>query len=199
MAKKVIHVGCLDHLPRLESKINNDTWFHNHLTRSASECIGIDINKEGIEFVRLKFNVLNIYYGDIESEEKIQIISSKLWDYVVFGEVIEHVDNPVLFLKTFISKYKNNVEGIIITVPNAFRAGNIKSAFQNFETNNSDHRYWFSPYTIWKVAHQAGLKVEKIQMCQFSRTSGLKAKFKNIILKRYPLIAENIVLLCRKK
>ena len=197
--KKVIHVGCLDHLPLIEDKIRNNRWFHNRITKISSECLGIDINQEGIEFVKSKFDISNICYGDIECEQKIQSISSKYWDYIVFGEILEHVNNPVSFLKSLIYKYEENIGSIIITVPNAFRAGNIKSIFQNLELINSDHRYWFSPYTIWKIVHQAGLQVEAMQMCQFSATSGLKGKVKNIVLKRYPLMAEDIVVICRRR
>jgi 2-polyprenyl-3-methyl-5-hydroxy-6-metoxy-1,4-benzoquinol methylase len=195
--KSVIHVGCLDHLPLIEDKISCDRWFHGRLTKTSSECLGIDINKEGIEIVASKLKISNICYANIEDEHKIPEISARYWDYIVFGEIIEHVDNPVYFLQKFISNYQENIGGIIITVPNAFRAGNIKNLFQNVEAINTDHRYWFSPYTIWKVVHQAGLTVENIQMCKYAPTDGIGGKIKDLFLRQYPLMAENIVVICR--
>lgn len=197
--KKIIHVGCLDHLPMIKDKINNNRWFHGRLTETTKECLGIDINREGIEILRQEMNITNIRYANIESDDKLPEISSNLWDYIVFGEIIEHVDNPTLFLQKFICNYGENVARIIITVPNAFRAGNIKGLLNNVESINSDHRYWFSPYTIWKVVHKAGLEVERMQMCKYSSTGGFLGKLKDNFLNRFPIVAENIVVICKKK
>lgn len=194
--KRVLHIGCLDHIPLIEGKIKSNLWFHGRITDAASDCLGVDINQEGIDYLQSKFNIFNVCYGNIESPEKITEIASSYWDYVVFGEILEHVDNPVAFLKKFSSDYKSNIGKIILTVPNAFRIGNIIAAIRNKELINSDHRYWFSPYTIWKVTHQAGLRVEIIQLCKFSSSSGVKGKIKDLLLKYCPLLAEDIVVVC---
>lgn len=195
---RVLHIGCLDHVPLIEGKTKSGRWFHDRLTSAASSFLGIDINQDGIKILQDKFNISNICYGDIDSIEKIDKITQSNWDYAVFGEVLEHVDNPVAFLKKFSSDYSENVSRIILTVPNAFRIGNIVAAFKNKVLINSDHCYWFSPYTIWKIIHQAGLTVETIQLCKFSVSRGLKGHLKDLLLRRYPLLAENIVVICRQ-
>jgi hypothetical protein len=196
--KSIIHVGCLDHLPMIEEKIRCNRWFHGRLTQVASECLGVDINREGIDFLRSNMNVSNIIYCNLESNDKIAAIADIQWDYIIFGEMLEHVDNPVSFLQKFLSNYSKNIDNIILTVPNAFRAGNIKCLLQNIEAINTDHRYWFSPYTIWKVVHQAGLKVEKMQMCKYTATNGISGTVKDFFLQNFPLMAENIVVICHK-
>ncbi|WP_445174280.1 methyltransferase domain-containing protein [Microcoleus sp.] len=198
--KSVLHIGCLDHVPLIESRIQSGIWFHLRLTNIASECLGIDINQGDIDFVREKFHVSNIYFGDIISPTKNQRIISKYWDYVVLGEVLEHIDNPVYFLNQLIYNYGDNIGKIVITVPNALRFSNIRRVFKNLEVINSDHRYWFTPYTIWKVVNQAGLFVDTMQLC----TSGhsnifFKEQIRNIILARYPLLADGIVIICHQK
>lgn len=193
---KVLHIGCTDHLPNIDSQIVNDTWLHKRLSTSASECLGIDINLQALEHLHSKHNITNICYGNIESPEKIEQISAKHWDYAIFPEVIEHVDNPVNFLRTFISNYGSNVDKIIITVPNCFQLRNFKYMFSNIEAINSDHRYWFSPYTILKVASRAGLKVEKLQMCKNYETSKVfGGEIKDFFLTKFPIIAQNVVLI----
>lgn len=195
--KSVIHIGCLDHVPLIEYRIKQGRWLHSRMTDAASDCLGIDINREGIETVRSQMNVSNICYGDLESEEKIEAIASRTWDYAVFGEVLEHLDNPVLFLKKFISDYGDNVDRIIITVPNALRATNIRLLFKGLEVINSDHRFWFTPYTLLKVINQAGLVTEQLEMCKFDySSSGIREKIRDFVLKRYPLLAEDIVVVC---
>lgn len=197
--KKVLHIGCLDHLPLIKGKIKKGLWFHQRLTDVASECIGIDIDQKGIDYVRSELGISNVYYGNLEQDEKIEPISSQYWDYVIFGEVIEHLDNPVFFLKNFIRLYQNNFEQIIITVPNCYRLENIFGMLQNREIVNSDHRYWFSPYTICKLIHQAGLNVTQLQMCKFLHLGGLREKLKDAFRNAYPLTADTIVVICDKQ
>jgi Methyltransferase domain len=197
--KSVIHIGCLDHVPLIQYRVQQGRWLHARITDAASECLGIDINQEGIEFVRSQMNISNIYYGDLESVEKITAISDRTWDYAVFGEVIEHLDNPVLFLQKFISNYGSQIGGIIITVPNALRATNIRLLFKGLEVINSDHRFWFTPYTLLKVIDRSGLVTEQLQMCKFDYSSqGIREKIRDFVLKRYPLLAEDIVIVCHQ-
>lgn len=198
--KTVLHIGCLDHVQLIESRIESGCYFHQRLTNIASECLGIDINQEGIKLIQEKFHFYNMHFGDIVCAHKIPEIASKHWDYVVFGEVLEHIDNPVYFLKQFIANYKDNFDEIVITVPNAFKFVNIRRIFKNFEIINSDHRYWFTPYTIWKVVNQAGLFVDTIQMCTNGRlNNNLRKLVKDLILAQYPLLADNIVVVCHPK
>jgi hypothetical protein len=63
----------------------------------------------------------NIFFGDITVRPKISEIGNDKFDYAVFGEVLEHIGNPVYFLKSFLSNYKENIGQVIITVPNALR------------------------------------------------------------------------------
>ena len=93
------------------------------------------------------------------------------------------------FLQRFRENYGDVVEQIVITVPNALRAGNVKGAFRNTETINSDHRFFFTPYTIAKVACDAGFTPEQILMATFTRAGWLKTK----LLNRAPLLAEDII------
>jgi len=111
------------------------------------------------------------------------------FDIALFGEVVEHISNPVAFLQRFRENYGDIIEQIVITVPNALRAGNVRGAFRNTETINSDHRFFFTPYTIAKVACDAGFTPEEISMATFTKAGWLKT----MILNRAPLLAEDII------
>ena len=131
----------------------------------------------------------NIFYGDITVQPKIAEIGNNKFDYTLLGEVMEHIGNPVHFLKSFLSNYKENTGQVIITVPNAFRVDNILNVFKAREANNSDHRFFFTPYTIAKVAWDAGLAPVSIQVALYSAAGPLK----RAILNRFPLLGENLV------
>lgn len=189
VGKRVLHIGCCDHIPLVKDKIANGTWLQSRLTDVASSCVGIDIDYDAVEKARAISGLDNIFYGDITSPTKIPQIDEQVFDYVILGEVLEHIGNPVSFLGTFVSNYGANIKNIVITVPNAFTAGNVKNVLKMKETINSDHRFFFTPYTLSKVAWDAGLAPVDVEMAFFTPTGRLKQKF----LNKYPLFAENIV------
>jgi 2-polyprenyl-3-methyl-5-hydroxy-6-metoxy-1,4-benzoquinol methylase len=158
--KKVIHVGCVDHMPIIEEKIRNGTWLHKLVTNVAEECIGVDINEKGIEFMK-SIGYTNAYYADL-MHLSLPEINLKQWDYMILGEILEHVDNPCDFLKRLNKLYENNVQKIIITVPNAFCEYNFRNIQKGFEMINSDHRSTFTPYTLNKILHIGGFTLNDI-------------------------------------
>ncbi|MDK2932814.1 MAG: hypothetical protein PWP27_624 [Clostridiales bacterium] len=197
--KKVIHLGCVDHVPLIKDKIKLNLWFHKRLTDVSSECLGIDINEKGVDYVINELRFHNVIYGDILGTD-IAEIKQKTWDYMIIGEILEHVDNPALFLGKILTNYKNNINKVIISVPNAFRIENFKNAYRNIELINTDHRYWFTPYTLWKVIHSAGGELESLELCQSYKPVS-KNRFQNFILvqklKKYPAFRDTIVAVCK--
>ena len=168
--KNVIHIGCSDHIPVIKQKISNNTWLHKLLTDNAKNCIGIDIDRESIEFIKKETEYQNVFHGDILTDS-FEGIEEKNWDYVVFGEIVEHLDNPVNFLKVFKEKYGKNVSGFIITVPSIYNKAQLRNMMHYKEIINSDHRFWFTPYTISKVLASAGYKPDKITYSNLQKLS----------------------------
>lgn len=159
--KDVIHIGCSDHIQHIDEKIKNNMWLHKLISDNARSCIGIDIDKESIEFIKNKIGYTNVFHWDILGDV-FDNITAKNWDYVVLGEIIEHLDNPVNFLKVFKMKYGKNIDKFIITVPNIYNKRQFGNMMNYMEVINSDHRFWFTPYTISKILVSAGYIPEKI-------------------------------------
>ncbi|MEO8474136.1 MAG: methyltransferase domain-containing protein [Chryseolinea sp.] len=159
--KKVVHLGCLDHKPLIADKISRGQWLHKELTDVAKSCIGVDIDKETLEYVQNDLGFKNILLGDFT---KIQFkeIKNEKWDYAILGELLEHIDNPVQYLSDIRSNYSDCIDKIVITVPNAWTQTTMRGAANSIEIINSDHRYWFTPYTLSKVLFQAGMITEQI-------------------------------------
>lgn len=188
---KVIHVGFADHIPLIKNKIEKNNWLHKRLINSTKVCVGIDINKEAVEFVKRELDISNVYHHDIIKDNPLQEIMNNNWDYLILGEVLEHVDNPVLFLSTIKQKYGSVVKRIVITVPNAFDLINLILIRKNIEFINTDHRYWFTPYTLAKVGRQSGLMPVDFYYCQ----SYLPQKFwQKFLVKRFPMVRESILM-----
>jgi len=185
----VIHIGCSDHIQVINEKIQTNTWLHKLITDNSKNCIGIDIDRESIEYIKNNLGYTNVFHGDILSDD-FDVIRQTKWDYVVFGEIMEHIDNPVNFLKVFKSRFGANVERFIITVPSIYNKRQFGNMLKYKEVINSDHRFWFTPYTISKIVASAGFKPENITFSnlqkltipeliirKLKRLTGIKVKY----------------------
>jgi 2-polyprenyl-3-methyl-5-hydroxy-6-metoxy-1,4-benzoquinol methylase len=194
--KKVIHVGCIDHVVMIEEKIKNNTWLHSEITKVAKKNLGVDINEEGIRFVREKLQIENIINCDLTNSAHISsTIVEEKWDYIVLGEILEHVDNPVHFLEQIKKNYGHVIQKIIITVPNAFYLRNIEVVLlKKYEQINSDHRYWFTPFTLAKVMLRAGIEIDSFR-CLLMGAVNARGFFHKIIYKKFPMLRTGIVMI----
>jgi hypothetical protein len=173
-SKKNIHVGCADHLPLIETKIKNKKWLHGLLLETTAQCIGVDNNKEAVNFINNNLGIKDVYFSDIKTD-KLDILENYHWDYMVLGEIIEHVDNPVAFLTEIREKFKGKVDKILITAPNVFNLLTVKDIRNNIENINTDHRYWFSPYTLTKISINSGFNIYELFFCERVKLPFLKA------------------------
>lgn len=177
--KKVIHLGCLDHLPLIDEKISRGQWLHKALTENASECIGVDIDQAAKEYVEKKHGFHNIILGDF-TKSRLDALTKQSWDYAVLGEILEHIDNPVAYLQSIRELYTGLIKKIVITVPNVWTQTTMGMANKSSEIINSDHRYWFTPYTLAKVIIRSGLELEDIYFANrvpLSPTQLIQRKF----------------------
>lgn len=178
----VLHIGCCDHVPLIEKKIQQNLWLHGLLDKKCKDVLGVDISKEAVEFVNAKKLAREkVYYADVTSEDFIEKVPKKDLEYVFLGEIVEHLDNPVSFLtdlKSNMQKYGFNGR-YIITVPNAVSFLKKKKLRGGIESINSDHRYWFTPYTICKVMMQSGICPEEILFSSNGRGGNGSNQFTN--------------------
>lgn len=188
--KKVLHVGFADHIPVIETKIRNDLWLHKKLIDVSSKCFGIDIDEDAVDYVSSRLNISNVYKLDIVNDAVPEVLKCQ-WDVMILGEVLEHIDNPVAYLQSIREKYRDYVLRMVITVPNAFSFQNVMSSVRGVELINSDHRYWFTPYTLAKVCTKAGFTIDSFTMCQYY--SGNRWWRKKLV-DRYPLYRDNIMM-----
>jgi len=187
--KQVLHIGFTDHLEAIDHKVKHDLWLHSRLARAATRCVGIDINAEAVAYCRDKLGVADIFVHDAIADAPLPEIAGTHWDVAILGEILEHVPNPVDFLQSLRAKYGASIGRLVVTVPNAFFLENFLSARKNIEFINTDHRYWFSPFTLGKVAHDAGWRLESFHYIDSPFTRGMRG----MIQSRYPMLRETLV------
>ena len=192
--KRVIHLGCTDHLELIDFRISNYIYIHRQLSYVASECIGIDTNVEAVEHLK-NYDINNVIAADM-MHPGIAAIENSQWDWLVIPDVLEHVPNPVQFLQGIDEAYGKNIDKILITVPNAF-GSYVRSGF-NSEVINYDHCFWFTPYTLCKVVHAAGFEIDELFMCSYEiETAAIRSCLD--AYKQYPLLLNTIALIAHKE
>jgi len=171
--QRVIDLGFADHPELIDAKVEAGVWLHAALAGAADRCLGIDISEAGVAHARA-LGYADVVRANIAGEEIPEIADSD-WDLMVMGELLEHVNNPVDFLDAIRVRYGSRIPRIVITVPNAFSARNLFGAIRGREVVNSDHRYWFTPYTLAKVLSMAGFAPEWFAYCEsfpYAATTG---------------------------
>ncbi|MDR2547874.1 MAG: class I SAM-dependent methyltransferase [Lachnospiraceae bacterium] len=157
--KKIIHLGFCDHIEVIDLKIKHNLWLHAKLLEVAAKCVGLDTNKSAIEHVR-KLGYRDVFFCDITTcllpEIGSPFTEGEVFDYILLPDILEHIPNPVFFLKSLQSNYGKYFNKVIVTVPNAFCEANHKWALENVECINTDHFYLFSPYTLAKCLYAGG-------------------------------------------
>lgn len=82
--KKVIHLGCCDHIPLIKTRIENKKWLHGLLTENCKKVLGIDINAEAVQYVKdLRYSNLENYNICLKGNNNIE---NEKWDYIIMGE-----------------------------------------------------------------------------------------------------------------
>lgn len=180
--RKVLHVGCSDHVPLIGAKRSAGTYLHDRLVEVSEEVVGFDTNVRALEEMRA------LGMSDLYSNP--QDIRGMKFNLVLIPDVIEHVPNVGEFLESF----KSFEADMLITTPNAYRLANRLQL--HAEVINTDHRYWFSPYTLAKTAVEAGFEVADAWYTDTSPRS-LKGRVYTALVRRHPLLRSGLAMLIR--
>lgn len=192
--KRIVHFGFADHIPLIKEKIERNQWLHKLLINNTKLCVGIDIDKNSVDHLVNEFSIQNIYALDIENDEIPAEIVNEKFDYLILGEVLEHTDNPVQFLKSIHAKFNLSTKAIIITVPNAYDISSLNEIRFHKEFINTDHRYWFTPFTLAKVLSQSSYSDFNFE---FSQTFMPSSRWQKFIVKKYPATRETIIMIAQ--
>jgi hypothetical protein len=201
--KRVVHVGCCDHVPLIQKKLAANTWLHARLCRIATSCYGVDTSEDGIRLMQDELGYGDLAHADIVNDP-LPDVELQQWDYMLLGELLEHLDDPVGFLTAIRQRYAKNIARVIVTVPNALSLLNARFAFRNQECINTDHRHWFSPYTLGRTLISAGMLPEEFFFCEpfpidqpWYRRLRPRAASVGLLLRRYPALREGMIMIAR--
>jgi 2-polyprenyl-3-methyl-5-hydroxy-6-metoxy-1,4-benzoquinol methylase len=180
--KKVLHLGCVDEGLTAE-RINSGELLHFKLISIAAEVWGVDISKEGIQLLK-EHGADNLVVGNIERIDEIEELKQHDFDIILSTEVLEHLNNPGLFLQGVKKLFKSNT-AMIVTVPNGLRLTGLMCQIKGYEFVHPDHNYWFSYKTAKTLMEKNGYHIEEILAYSFFNSN---PSVKNIIRKIWNII-----------
>jgi cyclopropane fatty-acyl-phospholipid synthase-like methyltransferase len=192
--KKILDVGCIGQ----DREFTSQQWLHNKVKNVAASIDGVDIIEDQIIALRLLgYSMFNID----ELKEK-----NDRYDMVLMSDVIEHVDNPVEFLR-FYSMFLKPDGLMFVSTPNSNRANNfINILFNNNYSVNPEHVFWFCPRTLCEVTDRASLQIKEFHWADHyyssSSVKGLYQKLKfsliNLLIAMRSNFSPNMIFVINK-
>jgi hypothetical protein len=199
--KRVLHLGCTNH-PYTQDSIDNGMLLHDNLSRVASELWGIDGDAESLKVLRDR-GYMHLIEGDIESLNSVDGLPE--FDLVIAGEIIEHVNNPGLFLNAVRSLMAPKTKLVLTTVNAYCGFRNIYYALRGkggvAEPVHPDHVAYYSYVTLNNLLKRHSLKVIDflyydigVEHRKFSRRWLLWLN--DICVRLSPQLADGLIAVC---
>lgn len=115
--RKALHLGCTN-WPYTQDSIDKGMLLHFELAGLAAELWGFDFDEEGLAVLRAA-GTGNLFRADLERLGDVPV--DEKFDVIVAGEMIEHLNNPGLFLEG-IKRFMHRDTDLVITTINAYSA-----------------------------------------------------------------------------
>jgi SAM-dependent methyltransferase len=159
--KSVLHLGCTN-WPYTREAIENNMLLHSELEGLASELYGFDFDQRGIDELSAS-GVAGLHRADLERLDEVPI--DRKFDVIVAGEMIEHLNNPGLFLKG-IQRFMSPETRLLITTINAycgmrFLVYGLRGKHGKAEPVHPDHVAYYSYSTLKLLVERHSLQVEE--------------------------------------
>lgn len=164
--KRVLHLGCVD-AGLIEDRFRRGELMHQRLAAVTSDLWGVDVDAAGVEFLR-RHGFPQVVVGDVTALDRITELAGRPFDAIVASEILEHLDNPGLFLQAVRRFMSGSHTELVVTVPNAFRVDTLLALLRGVEFVHPDHVYWFSYHTITNLLRRHGFDIAECYVYTFS-------------------------------
>lgn len=194
--KNVLHLGCVDE-GFTKKRIEDGTLLHSKLENAASDLWGVDISEDGVEMLKEQ-GFENLIVGDIEKVEEIKGLGDKKFDIILVSEVLEHLNNPGLFLQGIKNIFTDDTL-MIVTVPNGLNFFEFSQNLKGYEHVHPDHNFWFSYKTIVTLMEKNGYIIDDMIGYNFvDHSISLISMLKRLLLTPFTYIHSNYILNSKK-
>jgi len=159
---KILEIGC-------------DVGNFRQLFSQNCEYWGIEPFKGAADVAKTKLDkVLVDFYDDAEKQ-----IPDNYFDCIIANDVIEHIEQPWLFLQSLKTKMSPNAS-LVLSVPNVRYYNNLIELLQDKDWKYRDygilditHLRFFTEKSIVRLLDEAGFEIEKMQGINPIKTTNL--------------------------
>jgi SAM-dependent methyltransferase len=200
--KKVLHLGCTNY-PYTEDAIEKHMLLHFELEKVATDLYGLDFDQKGINILRAA-GAKNVFQGDLEKLEAVDL--NETFDVIVAGEMIEHLNNPGLFLEG-IKRFMNPETVLLLTTINAYCGMRfvwygLRGKRGRVEFVHPDHVAYYSYSTLKLLLERHNMHVETFLFYDIGREHRPHNRwFLNVLndvcVRIAPQWADGIIAVCR--
>jgi SAM-dependent methyltransferase len=200
--KKVLHLGCANY-PYTQNSIDNEMLLHHDLAKAARELYGFDFDQEGLDIL-VQNGTANLYRADLEKLEEVPL--SETFDVIVAGEMIEHLNNPGLFL-TGIRRFMNADTLLVLTTVNAYCGMRwfwygLRGRGGRQEPVHPDHVAYYSYSTLSELVKRHSLTVDSFKFYDIGTEHRPHNKWylnaiNDVFTTIAPQWADGIIAICR--
>lgn len=160
VGKTVLDLGFMD-VGLTKEKVEAGALLHLWIKQAAKRLVGVDLDPSLRHLLPPDSDTYQLYFGNVEDPATFAPAKGVDFDVVIAAEIMEHVNNPGLFLDA-LRTVMSPTTTLVLTVPNGLRFQNIAYAHQGMEMVNPDHNYWFSPTTIQTLLNKNRFHVKAL-------------------------------------
>ena len=200
--KKVLHLGCTNY-PYTQDAIDSDMLLHFELEKIAGELYGFDFDQAGLDILA-EHGAVNLYRADLEKLEDVALDNK--FDVIVAGEMIEHLNNPGLFLEG-IKRFMNESTVLVITTINAycgmrFFIYGLRGRGGSAEPVHPDHVAYYSYSTLSLLIKRHDLEVDKFMFYDLGvehrqHNRWILNFINDVSVRISPQLADGVIAVCR--
>ena len=147
---------------------------HARLTHAASHCVGVDIDRDGIEALTGAGIFDNLLWGDVLKLTRDDIALPKI-DFIVAGDILEHVSSPGELLDA--ARGLSDPETrLVLTTPNGLGLPAFLRYLRGQVLEGPEHRISFNVYSLRNLLSYHGWQIECLQTCYQAAASRLNGR-----------------------
>src|SRR5436190_3290363 len=200
--KRVLHLGCTN-WPYTGEAIENNVLLHFELEKTAGEFYCFDYDQQGLD-VLADAGAKNLYRADLEKLDDLDL--NETFDVIVAGEMIEHLNNPGLFLSG-IQRFMNAGTQLVITTVNAysglrFAIYGLRGKGGTAEPVHPDHVAYYSYSTLKLLVERQNLQVDEFLFYDIGSdhralNRGILNLINDISVWIGPQLADGLIAVCK--
>ncbi len=194
-AKKVLHLGCVEY-PMTEPRIRDGSHLHLLLSRVTSELWGIDLDSKGLQLLS-SYGLNHLVEGNLYDMKSLNLPTD--FDIILAGEILEHLENPGLFLKEL-----RGISGpdalIILSTPNAYSAKQFIHVLLGYDNIEPSHVAVWGFSTLHRLLKDNGFHISDwftALHTQLSARSRIAEPIFSIICRWFPQVGDDLIVTCR--